>query len=77
MPTVVNMHQAKTQLSKLVAKAASGEEVVIAKNGKPVARLVPVVASFKTRPMGVYAGKIRIDEDFDAPLPPEFMKAFE
>lgn len=77
MKTVVNMHEAKTQLSKLVAKAMSGEEVIFAKNGKPLARLVPVDLPGRKRPLGSYAGQIQISDDFNAPLPPEYLEAFE
>lgn len=72
MAKLVNMHDAKTNLSSLVEQARLGEDIVIAKNGKPVARLVPVEAPGARRPMGRYAGKIVIHDDFDAPLPDEF-----
>jgi prevent-host-death family protein len=72
MAVVVNMHQAKSQLSKLVERARKGEEVIIAKDGNPVARLVPIPPASATRPAGTYAGLIRIAENFDAPLPDEF-----
>jgi prevent-host-death family protein len=73
----VNIHAAKTQLSRLVAEAASGEEIVIAKAGKPVARLVPLAAARPKRRLGGLAGKVRIPEDFDAPLPDDLLDAFE
>ncbi len=73
----VNIHQAKTHLSRLVEEAAEGEEIVIAKAGKPRARLVAVSqAAGKRRVAGLYKGKIRIREDFDAPLPDELARAF-
>jgi len=72
----VNMHEAKSQLSKLVERARLGEEVVIAKDGQPVARLVALAAAETERPMGLYAGKIAIHADFEAPLPDEFLEAF-
>ena len=72
-----NIHEAKTQFSKLVDRAASGEEIVIAKSGKPVARLVPFVAKVKPRQPGALRGKIRIKKSFDNPLPEEILAAFE
>jgi prevent-host-death family protein len=73
----VNIHAAKTQLSRLVEDAAKGEEIVIAKAGKPVARLVPLAESRPKRRLGVLAGKLRASEDFDAPLPDEILDRFE
>lgn len=73
---IVNIHQAKTHLSRLVEEAAEGEEIVIAKAGKPRARLVAVGPAGKRRVAGLYKGKIRIREDFDAPLPDEIARAF-
>jgi prevent-host-death family protein len=73
----VNIHEAKTQLSKLIEQAQAGEEVVIAKAGKPVVRLVPVVRRGRPRKPGALKGRIRIARDFNAPLPDEILKAFE
>ncbi|MGH9338354.1 MAG: type II toxin-antitoxin system Phd/YefM family antitoxin [Acidobacteriota bacterium] len=70
---VVNVHQAKSQLSRLLARVARGEQVVIAKNDKPVAKLVPLGPQ-ERRP-GRLKGKIRIRADFDAPLPQELASA--
>lgn len=68
----VNIHQAKTHLSRLVEKAAAGEEIVIAKAGKPMARLVALEKpKSKNRGYGALKGKIWISKDFDDPLPPE------
>ena len=75
--TKVNIHQAKTQFSRLVELAAGGEEVIIAKSGKPVARLVPYGAKSTVRRPGSMRGKIRIKKNFDAPLPKELLDAFE
>jgi prevent-host-death family protein len=76
--TQVNVHEAKTHFSKLLARVAAGEEIVIAKGGKPVARLVPVEPKLERRVLGMDAGKkFRIADDFDAPLPPEIQKYFE
>jgi prevent-host-death family protein len=65
----VNMHDAKTKLSELVAAAERGEEVVIARNGTPAARLVPIRAEYKPVRLGVLAGEIELGPDFDEPLP--------
>ena len=75
----VNIHAAKTQLSRLVEKAAAGEEIVIARAGKPVARLVPLAAfpTAQKRLLGRLAGKLTVPEDFDAPLPNDVLDAFE
>jgi prevent-host-death family protein len=73
----VNIHEAKTQFSRLVDAAASGEEIVIAKAGKPAARLVPMERVKVTRRFGGLKGKVRIADDFDAPLPEDVIAAFE
>ena len=72
----VNVHEAKTQLSRLIEQALAGEEVVIARAGEPVVRLVPT-ASPAPRVWGQDRGLIRIAADFDAPLPPEISAAFD
>jgi len=75
-PQSVNVHAAKTHFSKLLAKVANGEEVVIANAGKPVAKLVPYETEHQNkRPLGLYRGQIRIAADFDAP-DPEIEKLF-
>jgi len=61
----------------LVDAAAAGEEIIIAKSGKPMARLGPLVEAQKKRRLGILAGKLRVPEDFDAPLPDEVIRAFE
>jgi prevent-host-death family protein len=76
MSRVVNMHEAKTTLSQLVSEVEGGAEVVLARDGKPVARLVPVQAA-KKRKLGAWKGKVRMARDFDAPLPAEVLAAFE
>jgi len=73
----VNVHEAKTHFSRLLARVAAGEEIVIARAGKPVAKLVAVEEKAKRRLPGMDAGKIWIADDFDAPLPPEIQKYFE
>jgi prevent-host-death family protein len=73
----VNIHEAKTHLSQLVEDVARGDEIVIAKAGKPVARLVGVAANPAPRRPGLLRGKIRIGDDFDAPLPEDILALFE
>jgi prevent-host-death family protein len=73
---VVNIHTAKTHLSRLVNEVAAGEEIVIAKAGKPVARLLPFEPRRQPRTPGLMKGQIWISEDFDDPLPEEIMAAF-
>lgn len=73
----VNVHEAKTHLSRLLDEVAAGREVVIARAGKPVAKLVPVRTHAK-RKLGILKGKIKIDDDtFDDPLPEGVLKSFE
>jgi prevent-host-death family protein len=72
---MVNIHSAKTHLSRLVAEVAAGEEIVIAKAGKPVARLLPFEPLREPRRPGLMKGKIWIADDFDEPLPEEIMAA--
>lgn len=72
----INLYDAKTQLSKLVEQAAAGEEITIAKAGKPLARLVPLVPNRVPRVPGLLKGRVRIGEDFDAPLPDDLADAF-
>ena len=73
----VNIHEAKTQFSKLVDAAMRGEETLIAKAGKPAAKLVSIAAPKTERKFGVLKGKIRISKDFDAPLSDEALAGFE
>lgn len=72
----VNIHEAKTTLSKLIDEALQGEEVIIAKAGTPVIKLVPVEKKSKPIP-GLLKGEIWIADDFDAPLPDDILNAFE
>jgi prevent-host-death family protein len=73
----VNIHEAKTHLSRLLQRVAAGEEVTIARAGVPVARLVAVEAKpKKVRPLGFARGEVWIADDFDAPLPDDLLKAF-
>lgn len=75
----VNIHAAKTHLSRLIDVAAAGEEVLIARAGRPVARLVSLEPRTGAVPrvLGRLAGKISIPDDFDAPLPDDVLAAFE
>jgi len=73
----ISVYQAKTQLSKLLDRASQGEEVVITRNGRPVARLVPAQRRGAPRKLGALRGKIEVGEDFDAPLPDEVLASFE
>jgi prevent-host-death family protein len=73
----VNIHQAKTHLSRLVEQAARGRETIIAKAGKPVARLVPLGKAPRTKRFGLLKGRIRIGADFDGPLPDQVLALFE
>ena len=77
MSMEVNIHQAKTHLSRLLQRVANGEEVTIARAGVPVARLVPVEpAKKKIRPLGMDRGRVWVADDFDAPLPDDLLKEF-
>jgi prevent-host-death family protein len=73
----VNVHEAKAHLSLLLDRVESGEEIVIAKEGTPVARLIPCNPTRLKRIPGQDAGKVQIAEDFDAPLPEELLRLFE
>ncbi len=75
----VNIHAAKTHLSRLIDAVIEGEEIVIARAGRPVARLVPLqqAASPGRRKLGVLGGKLKVPDDFDAPLPEEMLREFE
>ena len=72
----VNVHQAKNHFSKLLAKVERGGEVVIARAGKPIAKLVGIGASATVPTLGVDAGTFAVPDDFDAPLPAEVLDAF-
>lgn len=72
----VNIHQAKTHLSRLLQRVAEGEEVVIARAGEPIARLVRIQPQQKTRPLGMDRGSVVVPDDFNDPLPPELLAQF-
>ncbi len=73
----VNIHEAKTHLSRLLKRVGAGEEIVIARAGKPVARLVPAGKSVVPRRLGSERGRFRVPKNFDAPLPNEVLAGFE
>ena len=73
---MLNIHEAKTQFSKLVESAMKGEETIIAKAGKPVAKLVPISLKKPKRRLGVLKDKIKIAPDFDAPLSDDILNSF-
>jgi prevent-host-death family protein len=73
----INIHEAKTQFSKLVESVSQGEEIIIAKAGKPAAKLVPIQKKPPIRKPGSMKGKIRIASDFNAPLPKDVLALFE
>lgn len=73
---VVNVHQAKTHLSQLLERVEAGERIVLGRNGRPVARLVPYVTEREPRQPGALRGKIRIASDFDD-TPLDLIEAFE
>ena len=73
----VNLSEAKTNLSSLVDRAAHGEEIVIAKAGRPMARLVPLAQRTTPRPLGLLAGQVWVGDDFDDPLPDDLQRAFD
>ncbi len=77
MSTIVNVHEAKTHLSRLLEQVMQGEEVVIAKSGRPVARLVALRESAKRREPGSARGQLKLADDFDDPLPEDIQRFFE
>lgn len=72
----INIHDAKTRLSQLVERAEAGEEIVIARAGRPVARLAPLTSRGGPRRLGLLDGRFRIPDDFNTPLPEELLQAF-
>ncbi len=76
MPEIINVHQAKTHLSKLLERVRAGEELILAKNGRPYARLVPLEEPKKRR-LGAMKGLGKVDPAFFEPLPEEELKAWE
>ena len=76
MKRIVNIHQAKTQLSKLIAQVRNGGEILIAKAGHPVAKLSAYDVGSGPRPLGLWRGKVKIAKNFDS-LPTEWLQEFE
>jgi prevent-host-death family protein len=76
MEKPINIHEAKTHLSRLVERVEAGEEITLARAGRPVARLVPYNARHEPRRAGLWKGQVSIGSDFDAPLP-DFDRALE
>ncbi|MEX0834213.1 MAG: type II toxin-antitoxin system Phd/YefM family antitoxin [Actinomycetota bacterium] len=77
MPDPINVHEAKTHFSKLIERVLLGEEVTVAKAGRPVAKLVPVAPELPKREPGSARGDVWMSTDFDAPLPKELQQTFE
>lgn len=77
MGTIINIHEAKTNLSRIVEEVAAGAEVLIAKAGKPMARLVPLQAKPAKKKLGLLKGKIKVPDNFNAPLPDDVIAGFE
>lgn len=77
MSVTVNIHDAKTHFSRLLARVGEGEEVIIAKAGNPIARLIPIGKRPKQRIPGSAKDKVVISEDFNEPLPDSILEAFE
>jgi prevent-host-death family protein len=76
-PKQVNVHEAKTKLSQLLAEVEGGREIIVARNGKPVAKLVPSQPEAKKKlRLGTWKGRIWMSPDFDAPLSPDELKAW-
>lgn len=74
----VNIHQAKTNLSRLLSRVELGEEIIIANRGIPIAKLVPFHnSSIRRASLGLDQGRFTVPEDFDAPLPEDILAAFE
>ena len=73
---LINIHDAKTHFSKFINQALKGDEIIIARDGKPLIRLVPYVEETQLRRGGQFKGLIEIADDFDAPLPHEILKQF-
>lgn len=77
MATIINVHEAKTHFSKLLERVRQGEEIIVAKAGKPIAKLLPIAQGSAVRVPGSAGDKITIAPDFDAPLPDQILDDFE
>ncbi|MDO8894547.1 type II toxin-antitoxin system Phd/YefM family antitoxin [Nitrosomonas sp.] len=73
----INIHEAKTHFSRFIEKAAAGEEIIIAKAGKPIAKLVPLHSLSSPRSLGIFKGQLNVPEDFDAALPEDVAMQFQ
>jgi len=73
----VNIHEAKTHFSRLIERAVHGEEVIVARSGKPLVRIVPIGGPTRTRTPGLSEGHVRIADTFDEPIPDSLLDAFE
>ena len=76
MQPIINIHQAKTHLSRIIEEVAAGKEVIIGKGGRPMARLVPLAPPVKPKKLGTLKSKIRIPANFNDPLPADMLAAF-
>jgi prevent-host-death family protein len=74
---IINIHAAKTQFFELIEAVSRGDEIVIARAGKPVAMLLPIQHQKSSRKPGALKGEIKIAADFDAPLPDDILAAFD
>jgi prevent-host-death family protein len=77
MSSIINIHEAKTHLSRIVDEVAAGAEVIIAKAGKPMARLTPLAGVRRPKKLGLLKGKIKVPDDFNAPLSEDVLAEFE
>ncbi len=77
MATIINIHEAKTHLSKIIDDVAAGHEVIIAKAGKPMARLSPLKPTVRPKKLGLLKGKMKIPDNFNAPLDEDELATFE
>lgn len=77
MSRVVNIHEAKTHLSRILDEVAAGREVIIAKAGKPVARLAPLAQTARRKQLGLLKGKLKVPDDFNKPLSDDELAIFE
>jgi prevent-host-death family protein len=77
MAEIINIHEAKTHLSRIVDEVAAGSEVIIAKAGKPMARLMPLSGIPRAKKLGLLKGKIKVPDDFNAALSEDVIADFE
>jgi prevent-host-death family protein len=77
MAEIINIHEAKTHLSRIVDEVAAGSEVIIAKSGKPMARLIPLAGVRRAKKLGLLKGKIKVPDDFNAAMTPDELADFE